>query len=213
MAAPSVVLLDVNETLVSFDALRPRFPHPEMTDLWLAATLRDGMALSAAGDYAPLEQIGRGVLLGMLDGDEKAADHVLEGLSELRLHGDVVAGLHALAQRGARVVTFTNGSVDQTRAWMEKGGADRHVDEYLSVEEVERWKPAAEAYEWVLGHLGIAPEQTALVAVHPWDVNGASRAGIRSAWLNRSGVPYPEVFAEPDCSARHLPALAEEIFS
>ena len=30
-----------------------------------------------------------------------------------------------------------------------------------------------------------------LVAVHPWDIDGASRAGLVTAWLNRSGGPYP----------------------
>lgn len=213
MAPPAVVLLDVNETLVSFDGLRPRFPRPEMVELWLAATLRDGIGLSAAGDHASFVAVGRGVLLGMLGGDEQAADHVLAGLDELRLHGDVVAGLQALAQRGARVVAYTNGSAEQTRGWLERGGAEPHVDDCLSVEEVRRWKPAAEAYEWVLGRLGADPQQTALIAVHPWDLNGASHVGIRTAWLNRTGVPWPDVFAEPEFSAPHLPALADAIFS
>ena len=37
-----------------------------------------------------------------------------------------------------------------------------------------------------------------LVAVHPWDIHGAARAGLQTAWVNRSGAAYPSYFAAPD---------------
>jgi hypothetical protein len=36
-----------------------------------------------------------------------------------------------------------------------------------------------------------------LVAVHPWDVDGACRAGLVGAWVDRGGRPYPAVMAPP----------------
>ena len=47
-----------------------------------------------------------------------------------------------------------------------------------------------------------------LVAVHPWDIDGAKRAGLRAAWVNRSGLPYPETFRDPDLVAFDFLALA-----
>jgi 2-haloacid dehalogenase len=50
-----------------------------------------------------------------------------------------------------------------------------------------------------------------LVAVHPWDIHGAARAGLRTAWLNRGGARYPDHFAAPDLSPTSLVALADEL--
>jgi 2-haloacid dehalogenase len=51
-----------------------------------------------------------------------------------------------------------------------------------------------------------------LVAVHPWDIHGAARAGLRTAWINRTGARYPSYFRAPDITVAALtelpPALA-----
>ena len=47
-----------------------------------------------------------------------------------------------------------------------------------------------------------------LVAVHPWDIDGAKRAGLRTAWINRGGQPYPGYFLAPDHSVTGLSELA-----
>jgi 2-haloacid dehalogenase len=47
-----------------------------------------------------------------------------------------------------------------------------------------------------------------LVAVHPWDIEGARRAGLRTAWINRGRTPYPAHFGAPDVIARDFVALA-----
>ncbi len=40
-----------------------------------------------------------------------------------------------------------------------------------------------------------------LVAVHPWDIDGAARAGLATAWINRNGGVYPDFV---DLSPRSL---------
>jgi 2-haloacid dehalogenase len=37
-----------------------------------------------------------------------------------------------------------------------------------------------------------------MVAVHPWDIDGAARAGLRTAWLDRTGAGYPAHLTPPD---------------
>lgn len=53
------------------------------------------------------------------------------------------------------------------------------------------WKPAREAYAYAARTCRTEPAGMALVAVHPWDIDGAARAGLATAWINRTGVPYP----------------------
>jgi FMN phosphatase YigB (HAD superfamily) len=44
-------------------------------------------------------------------------------------------------------------------------------------------------------------------------VHGARSAGLRGAWLDREGLPYPEVFERPDASGRDLPSLVRALIA
>ena len=46
-----------------------------------------------------------------------------------------------------------------------------------------------------------------LVAVHPWDIDGAARAGLRIGWLNRRGACYPAYFDAAEVEAVDLVEL------
>ncbi|MBA3736224.1 MAG: hypothetical protein H0W90_13690 [Actinobacteria bacterium] len=60
---------------------------------------------------------------------------------------------------------------------------------------------------------GVAPDQCALVAVHPWDIDGAKRAGLQAGWLNRRDSLYPEFFRPPDATGDTLATLADALIS
>jgi 2-haloacid dehalogenase len=219
MAPPAVVIFDVNETLSDLSPLAARFEEvgapPGLLAGWFAGTLRDGIALSASGGYASFLEVGRAVLIAELTllprlshPPAEAADHVLAGLATLSVHPDVPEGLRLLDAAGIRMATLTNGSAELARGLLERAGLDTLVERSLDVSEVRRWKPAPEPYLYACRELGVGPAGAALVAVHPWDVQGAIRAGLRGAWLDRAGVPYPEVFARPLARAHDLPSLA-----
>ena len=70
------------------------------------------------------------------------------------------------------------------------------------------WKPAAGAYDHAARVCRTDPADMLLVAVHPWDVDGARRAGLRAAWLNRQGLPYTDYFSAPDHTVTDLGQLA-----
>jgi 2-haloacid dehalogenase len=50
-----------------------------------------------------------------------------------------------------------------------------------------------------------------LVAVHPWDIDGAKRAGLQAVWLNRHNDRYPEFFHAPDARGVTLGAVADAL--
>lgn len=74
-----------------------------------------------------------------------------------------------------------------------------------------RWKPAPEAYHHVLDRQGLPPERSALLAVHPWDVQGAIHAGLAGAWVNRSGASYPEALDGPTVEGRSFGEAVEAL--
>jgi 2-haloacid dehalogenase len=81
------------------------------------------------------------------------------------------------------------------------------LDRLLSVEDAHAWKPARAAYDHAATACGTDPEHMILVAVHPWDIHGAARAGLATAWINRSGASYPGYFTEPDYTVTSLGEL------
>jgi 2-haloacid dehalogenase len=210
-----VALLDVNETLSDMQVLRERFERagarPELLDTWFAATLRDGMALTASGGYGEFADVARAVLRTLID--DAAVDDILAGFQELPVHADVEPGLRHLHEGGVRLVTLTNGSSAIPRGLLERAGLSDLIERYLDVSAVGRWKPHPEPYRYACAELGVAPDEAVLIAVHPWDIHGAKRAGLRAAWLDRAGTPYPEVFEAPDLTAADLPELAGKILS
>ena len=206
---PSVAILDVNETLSDLAPLAGRFEEVGapggLLPTWFAATLRDGIALAASGQYAAFPDVARAALLALLARVggltrplDEAADHVLAGIGTLPLHPDVEPGLRRLREAGLRIATLTNGSAGL-------------VERTLDVSEVGRWKPAPEPYWYACRALGVALSAAALIAVHPWDVHGAKRAGLGGAWLDRHGDPYPGVFLAPDATGSDLPTLADRL--
>src|SRR5215207_7007157 len=202
--APAVALLDVNETLSDLAPLGERFEQMgaprHLLPTWFASTLRDGIGLAASGDYADFQEVARAVLRTLLAGvprlsapPEEAAEHILAGLDTLSVHPDVPPGIRALYDAGVRIATLTNGGSGIAKGLLERSGLDDLVERNLTVGEVRRWKPTPDPYRHACRALNVAETDAVLIAVHPWDIHGAKRAGLRGGWLNRDGSPYPDV--------------------
>jgi 2-haloacid dehalogenase len=221
--SPAVVLFDVNETLSDMAPMAARFEDvgasPALATTWFASLLRDGFALTAAGASAPFAMIGAELLRTLLPADElnrsldAAVEHILSGFSALPVHPDVPEGLRALAATGRRLVTLSNGSASVAEGLLERSGLTSCVQRLLSVEDAGAWKPAAAAYTYAAAQCGVQAHQMVLVTVHPWDVDGAGRAGLRTAWLNRSAARYPAHFRRPDLKVASLLDLADRLSS
>lgn len=217
-----VVVFDVNETLSDMEPLRQLLiadgAPGYLLETWFAATLRDGFALAASGAQAPFSTIAmdnlRTVLSPLSDlrrPVEVVATAVLDGFSGLSLHTDVAAGLRVLVEAGLRLVTLTNGSASLAEKLLDRDGVADLVEQRLSVQDAGHWKPHPMAYRYAGERCGVAVDQMCMVAVHPWDVDGAKRAGMLSAWLDRKGAPYPQAFLTADATAQDMAELAHRI--
>lgn len=218
MTAPlSVIVFDVNETLSDMSPMGSRFEAvgapPELAKLWFASLLRDGFALAAAGSNQDFAAIGAAVLRELFAGAElnrpldDAVQHVMDAFSSLGVHPDVPDGIRSLAAAGFRLVTLSNGSARIAGKLLGDAGIRESFEALLSVEDAAAWKPARASYEYAAARLGVEPGEMLLVAVHPWDIHGAARAGLRTAWLNRSGGGYPAHFEAPDITVAALTEL------
>ena len=167
---PQTVAFDVVETLISLEPLRHRFVEvglPESTlERWFDRMLRDGMALTLVGDYAPFPDVGASALrvigAGRLTDDD--VSHVLDGFATLPAQPDAEPAMQALADAGVAMVALSNGAQKSTEAFLDRSGLDRFVDQVISVADVGKWKPPPEVYRYALDRIGRPAADVALVA-------------------------------------------------
>lgn len=207
MALP-LVLFDVNGTLSDLEPLTQHFEEigapPQLAALWFTSVLRDGFALAAVGQNPAFRTVAEDALRVVLADQilnrnlDDAIAHIMSSLQGLAVHPDVVEGIRALASAGFGVAALTNGATATAEALLDRAGVRDQFIAVLSVEDAPRWKPAHESYAYALSALQREAGDVVLVAVHPWDIEGAARAGLRTAWLNRDGSPYPSAMTPPD---------------
>jgi 2-haloacid dehalogenase len=219
---PELVLFDVNETLSDPAPLAAAFAAvgapPEAAELWLAETLRDGFALTVTGSFVSFSALQEAALRRLLAGVEGLRQPVSEASAELMrvfatldVHPDVSEGMHRLAEAGVRMATLSNGRSAYASSLLSRAGLGELVEDNFSVKQVGRWKPAPEPYLYAAAACGVPPWRAVLVAVHPWDVDGAKRAGLLGALVDRGDAPYPSPLLPPDLRATTLPRLAEQL--
>lgn len=218
---PQLLVFDVNETLSDMGPIAGRFEAVgapgHLATAWFAGLLRDGFALTVAQQNPSFAELGAAGLRAMLAGLaldrplEEAVEHIMAGFAELAVHHDVPGGVRDLAEQGIRLVTLSNGSASIARRLLADAGLEQAFEAVLSVEQAGSWKPAAGAYAHALSICNVDAADAMLVAAHPWDTDGASRAGLATAWINRAGGRYPDYFRAPDLVAVSLAELAEQL--
>ena len=216
---PAVVAFDVIDTLMSLEPLRARLTDigqpPALLEAWYTRTLRDGMALSATGDYAAFTDVAEAALRGLTNytvSDEQVAA-VMEGFGELPAFPDALPAVTRLTEAGLRVACLTNGPASLTSSFIDRAGLGSGVDRVISVEEVYRWKPAGVVYRYAAEVLGVPSDQLALVAAHDWDCHGAKRAGLITGWVSRKSGGFGAPFAAPDVAGEDLTEVAARLLA
>ena len=210
------VLLDVNETLLDLSGLQPAFADlglPDAVPLWFARTLRNGFALAASGDCRTFADVARDTLVS-LDPDRLAprdGDAILAAFAELAPHPDVETGLRMLSDAGIPVMTLTVGDAEVVAQIFDRHGLGDLVAGHLSAADFGRWKPAPAPYLAGCLALGMMPKEVTMVAAHSWDLHGAHRAGLRTAWITRLEKRRSGIFAAADIEGPDLPSVVEQI--
>ena len=185
-----------------------------MARLWFTSVLRDGLALAAAGSIDTFAHIGAETLRGLvanlsIDRDIDAAiDHVLEGFMALRSTPTSPAAFGPCGLPACAWSPCPTAPPPSADALLGSAGLRAEFERLLSVEDAGAWKPAPGAYQYAGRMCGTALADMVLVAVHPWDIDGAARAGMATAWLNRTGLPYPGHFTPPAHTIESLEELA-----
>jgi 2-haloacid dehalogenase len=154
------------------------------------------------------EQLQQAVMLAMaetLSGGYRPFSELLPDPPEPRLFDDVKPGLEALAEQ-QRLAVLTNSSTAQAREALRATGIDGFFEFVAGSDEVEAFKPDPRVYRVGIARAGVAPGAICMVAAHAWDLLGARRSGLATAYLARERA-WPPMLDAPDHVADDLLGL------
>ena len=154
---------------------------------WVTARALD-FALASVGARLPDGQAER--LVGLYD--------------HLRPFPDAVPALRALAGLGYELAVLSNGTPAMIANCLSNSGLGGFFGQRISVDEVRAFKPSPVVYRHAAERLSVTAGQVRLVTSNAFDSVGASAAGMRTAWVNRSAAPFDTIGAQPDLT---VPAL------
>ncbi|MFD2192282.1 haloacid dehalogenase type II [Pistricoccus aurantiacus] len=219
---PSIIVFDVNETLLDITILEPLFERIFGNRLalreWFAQLILYSQTMTLSGLYAPFGELGIGTLRMLASIHEVGVtecdiEELKERMGRMPAHPDAIPALTRLRDAGFRLVTLTNSASSPSPTPLERAGLGDFFERAFSVEAVEKFKPAPETYRLVAQEMGVETSDLCLVACHLWDTIGAQAAGCRGAFVARPHnalLPGPEV-PSPDIVASELSDLAEQI--
>ena len=216
---PKVVAFDMMGTVFSLEPLRPAIialglPSAGLEG-WFAAGLRDAFALSSAGDFKPFTTVLAGALDQVLaeqrlSPSAAARARLMEGMKHLPARPDAREAFEIIARAGLEVMALSNGAGATTRSLLKAAGLDGLVDRVVSVDDVKLFKPRREVYDHAVRVARVRASRLALVAVHPWDINGAKAAGLTTAYVTAER-PFPSAMRPPDVRAPTLATAARAL--
>ncbi|ASW89004.1 haloacid dehalogenase type II [Mycobacterium marseillense] len=223
MPTPSVLVFDVNETLIDIESLAPLFADlfgdERMLREWFAQLIMYSMTITLADKYVPFPVLAQGVLrmLGdvhQVEVTDDRLDRLKTGLLTMPAHPDAAEGLAALRDNGFRLVTLTNSppNPDGPTA-LQNSGLSGYFERQLSVDARRAFKPSPAVYRYVCEELQVTPGDCMMVAAHVWDTLGAQSVGFTGALITRHGnAPLPvSGLPQPNIVAGDLRELAERL--
>src|ERR1700760_4963142 len=184
----------------------------EVARLWRRTQLEYSFRLTAMGHYEDFRWVTSRALdfafasTGVsLPGEQ--ARRLIGLYDELQPFPDVVPALRALAGLGYELALFSNGSPAMIGNCLGNSGLGEFFGQRISVDEVRAFKPSPVVYRHAAGRLSLPPGQIRLVTSNAFDCVGASAAGMRTAWVNRSAAPFDTIGAQPDLTVPTLDRL------
>ncbi len=197
MTTAKALAFDVYGTLVDPISVRRRLEEllgeaaAGVAELWRVRQLEFTWRLTAMGRYLDFAEVtARSLDYALAVAGRPVSDaeraQLLAEYQRLAPYPDTVPGLRRLAAVGYRMAVFSNGTPRMLDTLLATTGLREFLPEVVSVDEVRVYKPAPEVYRHLADRLGRPPAEVRLVSANAFDVLGATNAGLRAAWCNRT---------------------------
>ncbi|PYH82147.1 haloacid dehalogenase, type II [Aspergillus uvarum CBS 121591] len=208
--AEVIVAFDIYGTLLSFESATHELSQHLQVDAerarnvaqtWRRYQLEYTWRLNSMGRYLPFNEVTRNALQHALDDTgsflgEPEIDSVLTAHNRLQPFPDVEDALRKIAATRIRPVVFSNGTVDMVRACLSHAAPpslQKMKMEIVSVHPVQQYKPAPATYRHLQEQVGGNAEAGIwLISANPFDIAGATRAGLKTIWVDRDQTGWTD---------------------
>jgi 2-haloacid dehalogenase len=213
------VLFDLNGTLLDPRPVARALPIADATPIVLASlhdAVVQGMVDTLSGAYRPFLGYVRGALqrqvrLAGAELDGTALEAVVSLMAQMPPFADGSDAIALLRRLGLRVGVLTNSAAALALEALEVAGLAAQIERVIASDGVRAYKPATSVYRTAVEQLGVRPSEIVLVSAHWWDVTGAKRAGLRTAWVSEKEQVLMPGTPTPDIQGARLLAVARAI--
>lgn len=209
-----LVIFDLNGTLTDPGPIGAPWNDANLGVEVLTLAVQSAMTDTVVGDYREFSEHLRSalsVLVSRRGLSPEPIDQALESATRLPVRPAARPALELLAGAGVRLAVLTNSGAHAGTATLEAAGLADRFEQILGVDAVRRFKPHPDVYHHALRSLSVDAPDALLAAAHAWDVWGAKRAGLRTAWIDAHERAFPVVAPEPDVRAGDLLQAARRI--
>lgn len=217
---PSLILFDVNETLLDMSPVKKKVNSLLGSKLgfriWFGMLLQYSLVDNLTSQYHDFSTIGYAALdMAAAALEEKPDDEdklqALSAMEKLPAYKDVEKGLKKLQTAGFRLAVLTNSSASTLQAQLKYSGLGSYFEAALSVDTIKKYKPAQETYHWAAQMLHVVPDEVIMIAAHGWDIAGALKADMQAGFIQRKGQSLYSLAPNPWFAGSDLVEVAESI--
>jgi 2-haloacid dehalogenase len=216
----NAVFFDMNETLLDLNLLQQKFQYyftdPYALKYWFVKLLHSSTVMASMNEYADFGKLSRAVLEDLavesqVNLKEADIDGILSSFKSLSAYDDVVPALSLLKDNNIRTVAVSNSSKDMMKMQLQNSGLIDLFDSYYSTDSVNTYKPFKQIYQFVAEQEKLKLDEIYMVASHDWDLFGAQKAGLKTAYIKRKHEIYNPYYPKADISGDDLIEVADLI--
>jgi 2-haloacid dehalogenase len=212
------VLFDLNGTLLDPSSIAQELGAGDdagrLVDQAFDDALFHSMADTLSGEYRSIPEYLRAALERRLIIAGHGTGHLdaaMRKATAMDPFPEAPEALDRLREGGLELAVLTNSSTESAESSLEAAGLRQRLSAVIGSEAVRAFKPHPAVYRHGLETVGAQPREACMVAAHGWDLMGAKRVGMITAWVSRKEGLLLSTLPEPDVSGEDLLSVARSI--
>jgi 2-haloacid dehalogenase len=214
------VLFDMNETILNLSLLHRNFDKSfddkYVLKYWFTKLLHSSTVMGSMDEYIDFGKLSEAVLESLFYENGKSLtketkSEILDSFKNLPAYDDVPKALKLLHDNNIKTIAVSNSSLVMIKEQLTNACIIEQFDNYYSVDSVKKYKPFTDIYKYVANSEKLSVTNIAMVATHDWDLFGAKKVGLTTAYIKRKKEIYNPYYPQPDILNTNLVDLSQAL--
>ncbi len=218
---PQIIFLDVIDTLVNMAGIKSSIAkllnnRLELGEAWFSNMLLYSQVDTLLDDYHEFWKIAMASfeMVAQTNHIQYNSNEVFEYVKRMNVapaYPEVENALANLKGAGYQLVTLTNSSKAGIHTQLTTNSLDKYIDQMISTDDIGYFKPHPHTYLTASRILNVSTDDCLLISSHGWDIAGANRVGMYTAFLNRNQYAFYPLSDAPHFNEVDLKALSDKL--